>query len=163
VKTDSQFINTLEDQIRERGAMDVLISDRAKIEISKKVKDLLRAYRIKDHQSEPHHQHQNFAENWYGTVKQWVNAIMKSMGASPNMWLLCVLHVCWLLNMVFSLALRGIPPLQALNGQTVDISAALCYTFNQHIFYVTPDPSNSNRKIKRFGRWVGYSPMLEML
>ena len=53
VKSDNQFINTLEDQIRERGAMDLLISDRAQVEISKKVHDLLRAYRIKDYQSEP--------------------------------------------------------------------------------------------------------------
>ena len=47
VKRDGQFINTLEDQIRERGAMDMRISDRATVEISKKVKDVLRAYRIK--------------------------------------------------------------------------------------------------------------------
>jgi hypothetical protein len=157
VKSDGQFINTLEDQIRERGAMDLLISDRAQVEISKKVKDLLRAYRIKDYQSEPHHQHQNFAENRYGTVKRWVNTIMNRTGATPAMWFLCVAYVCWLLNMVASPALDGIPPLQALTGQTVDISAALFYTFTQRIIYVTPDPKNPRRKLERFGRWVGYA------
>ena len=95
VKLDSQFINTLEDQIRERGAMDLLISDSAKSEISKKVKDLLRAYCIKDYQSESQHQHQNFAENRYGTIKCWVNTIMNRTGAHPSTWLLlcslCVL------------------------------------------------------------------------
>ena len=55
IKSDSQFINTLEDQIRERGAMDVLISDCAQVKISKKIKDLLRGYCIKAYQSEPHH------------------------------------------------------------------------------------------------------------
>ena len=34
MKTDKEFINTLEDQIRKRGAMDKLISDRAQVEMS---------------------------------------------------------------------------------------------------------------------------------
>jgi hypothetical protein len=37
MKTDKEFVNALEDNIRHRGAMDKLISDRAKAEISKKV------------------------------------------------------------------------------------------------------------------------------
>ena len=43
MKTDSQFINTLEGQIRERGAMSKLVSDCAQVEISKRVIDVLRA------------------------------------------------------------------------------------------------------------------------
>jgi hypothetical protein len=34
MSNDKQFINTLEDNIRYRGAMDKLISDRAQLEIS---------------------------------------------------------------------------------------------------------------------------------
>ena len=41
VKTDKQFVNTLEDNIRQRGAMDKLLSDGAKAEISNRVKDIL--------------------------------------------------------------------------------------------------------------------------
>ncbi|EEC43775.1 predicted protein [Phaeodactylum tricornutum CCAP 1055/1] len=62
MKTDKEFVNALEDHIRYRGAMDKLISDRAQAEISKKVTDITRAYHIDQWQSEPHHQHQNFAE-----------------------------------------------------------------------------------------------------
>ena len=36
-----QFVNILEDNIRRRGAMDKLLSDSAKTEISKKVMDIL--------------------------------------------------------------------------------------------------------------------------
>ena len=43
-----KFVNTLEDNIHRCGAMDTLISDSAKIEISHKVKDILRAYNIND-------------------------------------------------------------------------------------------------------------------
>ena len=35
MKTGKQFVNTLEDNIRRRGAMDKLLSDSAKTEISK--------------------------------------------------------------------------------------------------------------------------------
>ena len=62
MKSNSDFVSTLEDNIRSRGAMDKLLSDRAQEEISKKVKDILRAYCIDEWQSEPGHQHQNPAE-----------------------------------------------------------------------------------------------------
>ncbi|HET7637806.1 MAG TPA: hypothetical protein VFK47_03615, partial [Ktedonobacteraceae bacterium] len=53
MKTDKEFVNTLEDNIRKRGAMDLLISDRAQAEVSKKAHDILRSYHIRDWQSEP--------------------------------------------------------------------------------------------------------------
>ena len=42
--------------------MDKLISDSARVETSKRVKDILRALIIDDWQSEANYQHQNFAE-----------------------------------------------------------------------------------------------------
>ena len=45
-KSGKQFVNTLEDNIRRQGAMDKLLSDSAKTEISNKVMDILRAYHI---------------------------------------------------------------------------------------------------------------------
>ena len=62
IKSTKQFINTLSDNIRNREAMDTLISDGVKYEISKQVTDLLRSIFILDYQSEPYHQHQNKAE-----------------------------------------------------------------------------------------------------
>ena len=62
MKSDKQFVNTLEDNIRTRRAMDKLISDRAQVEISKRVLDILRALFIDYWQSEPHRQYQNPAE-----------------------------------------------------------------------------------------------------
>ena len=62
IKSTKQFINILSDNIRKRGAMDTLISDGGKYEISKRVTDLLRSLLIQDYQSEPYHQHQNKAE-----------------------------------------------------------------------------------------------------
>ena len=56
LKSQKQFVNTLEDIIRFRGAMTKLISDYAKVEISNKVKDILRMYHSSSWNSEPYHQ-----------------------------------------------------------------------------------------------------------
>ena len=69
IKTQKQFINTLADKVHQRGAMDTLISDGGSYEVSKKVTDFLRYLLIADYQSEPYHQHQNKAEQCYGTAK----------------------------------------------------------------------------------------------
>ena len=45
-KSGKQFVNTLEENIRRRGAMDKLLSDSAKTEISNEVMDILRAHHI---------------------------------------------------------------------------------------------------------------------
>jgi hypothetical protein len=62
MKTEKQFVNTLEDQILRRGAPTTLISDSAKVEKSDRAKGVLRGYGIKSWQSEPNHQHQNSCE-----------------------------------------------------------------------------------------------------
>jgi hypothetical protein len=40
IKTDKEFVNTLEDNIRERGAMGKLISDCARVETVTRIKDI---------------------------------------------------------------------------------------------------------------------------
>ena len=62
IKTDKQFVNTLEDNIIHRGAPNKLISDRAQVFISNKIVDILCTLCIGSWQSEPHQQQQNPAE-----------------------------------------------------------------------------------------------------
>jgi hypothetical protein len=57
-----EFVNTLEDNIREWGAMSKLISDCAKAKMSERVKQILQALVISAWYSEPYHENQNFAE-----------------------------------------------------------------------------------------------------
>ena len=71
--TDGDYVDCLLDVMRRYGAMDQIISDRAQAEVSDRVKDILRVYGIKDWQSEPHHQHQNYAERAYQEVKKFAN------------------------------------------------------------------------------------------
>ena len=53
IKSQKQFINTLYDNIKTRGAMDIIITEDGKYEISMKVADLLRSLFIKQYESEP--------------------------------------------------------------------------------------------------------------
>jgi hypothetical protein len=69
LRTDTEFVNTLEDNIQEWGSMDKLISDCAKAEMSEHAKQILRALVISAWYSEPYHENQNCAENRYASIK----------------------------------------------------------------------------------------------
>ena len=161
IKSTKQFINTLSDNIRKRGAMDTLISDGGKYEISKRVTDLLHSLFIQDYQSEPYHQHQNKAENRFGLAKRYTNTVMNTSGCPACCWLLCLQYICVVLNHLASPTLQGICPVQALEGTTPDISFLLHFSFYEPVYYridsSEPDlnfPSSSNEKK---GYWVGFA------
>jgi hypothetical protein len=148
-------VNTLEDNIRERGDMDKLFSDCAKAEISERVKQNLRPLCISAWHSEPYHGNQNLAENRYATIKTTTNRVLNLSDDPADTWLLALMYVCLLLNHLASSALGWKTPIQALTGQTPDISKFLHFSFYEpvyyHLYYNTY-PSASN---KEQGWWVG--------
>ena len=161
IKSTKQFINTLSDNIRKRGAMDTLISDGGRYEISKRVTDLLRSLFVQDYQSEPYHQQQNKAENCFGLAKRYTNTVMNTSGCPACCWLLCLQYICVVLNHLASPTLQGICPVQALEGTTPDVSFMLHFSFYEPVYYridsSEPDlnfPSSSNEKK---GYWVGFA------
>ena len=141
LKSQKQFVNTLEDIIRFRGAMTKLISDYAKVEISNKVKDILRMHHSSSWNSEPYHQNQNPSEGRYCTLKGWTNTIMNRSGAPADCWLLCMIHASYILNHLSCEALGGNVPLGMLYGVSPDISILLLYTFYQPVFYASHNQS----------------------
>ena len=80
IKSTKQFINTLSDNIRKWGAMDTLISDGGKYDISKGVTDLLHSLFIQDYQSESYHQDQTKTETCFGLAKRCTNTAMNTSG-----------------------------------------------------------------------------------
>jgi hypothetical protein len=126
---NAEFVNTLEDVIRKREAMDKLISDSAKVEISKQVLDILRALCINDWQSKPQYQHQNYAERRWGTLKTNVEWYMNWRNVQANVWLLCTEWCADVMNMTAEKSIGWQTPLEVLPGETTDISIALCFLF----------------------------------
>ena len=143
--------------------MTKLISDYAKVEISNKVKDILRMYHSSSWNSEPYHQNQNPAEGRYCTLKSWTNTIMSRSGAPANCWLLCMIHASYILNHLSCEALAGNVPLGMLYGVSPDISIILLYTFYQPVYNATHNQSYPSASEERAARWVGLANMLVML
>ena len=97
MQSSKQFVNSLEDNIRVKGAMSMLMNGYAQVEISNKVKDILRMYHSRSWHSEPFHQNQNTSEWRYRTMESWTNTILNRTGAPANCWLLYISYVCYLL------------------------------------------------------------------
>ena len=111
--------------------MSKLISDYVQVEISNKVRDILRIYHCISCHSESYHQNQNPSEWHYRTIKAWTNTILNRTGAPANCWLLCMSSMRCLLDHISCESLKGQIPLTRINGVTPDISILMMYTFYQ--------------------------------
>ena len=161
IKSTKQFINTLSDNIRKWGAMDTLISDGGKYDISKGVTDFLHFLVIQDYQSESYHQDQNKAKNCFGPDKRYTNTVMNTSGCLACCWLLCLQYICVVLHHLASPTLQGICPVQALQGTTPDISFMLHYSFYEPVYYSIdssePDLNFTSSSNEDKGYWVGFA------
>ena len=149
MKTETEVPDTILDFIRHYGAMDGLMSDKAKSETSFAVRDILRLYTIKDHQSEPHYQHQNPVERCIQDINRTVKSIMDRVACPSGYWLLCTLYVIGLLNVLINS--KGLIPLQVVTGYQVDISPYLDFHFWEEVFVEDP------RGGEQLARWCGPS------
>lgn len=163
MNSEKEFVNTLEDQIRKRGAMNKLLSDSAAVEISKRVNDILRALLIPSWQSEPQYQHQNPAEWRWKHVKRNSNWYMNTRNVPPEAWLLCMTWIADVMNHTSEKSLNWKPPLQVLTGETIDISIILTFLF-WDVVYVQRYPDTkysgqvgSEKSSEVRGRFVGFA------
>ena len=154
MKTENEMKDTLQDFIRKWGAPHSLLSDNAQSEIGHAVKEILRAYNIKDLQTEPHHPNQNPAERRIQEVKKLVNWILDHTGAPECLWELCLQYSCYLLNRLSHAKLNDRTPYEKAIGDTPDISALLQFHFYQPILYYDKTASFPSTK-EHLGWWVG--------
>ena len=73
-------------------------------------------------QSEPNHQHQNYAERKIQDVKSTTNIIMDRTGAPNYTWYLALKYVAKLLNHLAPKTLKNKTPIEMAFGVTPDIS-----------------------------------------
>ena len=135
MKSETQMPETLQDFIREWGAMQGLKSDNAKAQLSAKVLDILRMYNIKDMQSEAYQQNQNYAENRIGYVKATVNILLDRTGSPANLWYLCMQYVVYCLNRLAHKPIDNRTPMEVAFGETPDISSLLVFLWHQPVYY----------------------------
>jgi len=150
MRTESEMPSTMEDFIRDHGAMQGLFSDNAKVQVSQAVKNIQRMYCIKDAQNEPHYEHQSNVERRVQDVKRLTKNVMDCTGCPAPYWLLAVLFVVSLMNHMVNV--NDVIPHSAVTGQATDISQFLSFHFWQEVFFEEPG------KPERHGRWVGFEP-----
>jgi uncharacterized protein YukE len=134
IKSDKQIVKMVLDNITQCSAPTKLISDRAQVEISERVKQVLRPLHISTWQSELHQQHQNPAKRQYQNIKRLCNTILDHSGAPAYTWLLCLMYVCFLLNNTWCEMVHDIPICMS-TGSTNDICPLLCFHFWEPVYY----------------------------
>ena len=144
MKTKSQFVNTLLDNIRQRGAMDCLITDHAAEQMSQRVLDVLRHLLIDSWTSEPHQQRQNFAERRWHDVKRIATWLMGYKGVPPDCWLLCLEYVADVMNLTAIESLHtGVHPLSASLDRNLTPASSCCsLSTTKYTIPVTPRPNS---------------------
>jgi hypothetical protein len=146
-------VATFEDFIRDVGAPYLFFTDNANAETCNRVKEILRIYTIKDHQSEPHNQHQNYAERRIQIIKQRTNTIMDRTGTPACFWLLAALFVIGLLNVCSSDSLNNNTPHTKVYGTLGDLSPYLQFCWWEPVFYSADDSFPATKE--RAGIWAG--------
>ena len=93
-------------------------------------------------------------------VKRWVNTIMNLSGCPASAWYLCSQYGIHVVNHLASPTLKGQTPLQALTGQTPDISHLMYFQFWEPIYFKIdkeePDYAYPSLSNEQKGRWVDF-------
>jgi hypothetical protein len=124
----------------EHGAMELLISDGAKEQVGKhtEFQAKLKKYDIKSKVSERERSNQNPAEGVIREIrKKWYRQIFRT-NCSRRLWNYGIPCVCAIMRMTASYAgtLQGRTPMEALTGETPDISEHLDFGFYDLVWYI---------------------------
>lgn len=154
-ESDKKFPVALLNHIRKYGAMDQLISDNAKAELSARVVEILNTYGIPHFMSEPHNKNQNFAERVWQQVKDMVEKILNMSNAPPECWLLALEYACFIMNHTAFERLNWRTPTEWLLGYTPDITVLLIFYFWEPVYYKQLDAKFPTDSREALGRFVG--------
>jgi hypothetical protein len=157
VPKKSDCHETLDSFVNDYGAMDLLISDGSAeqcgpgTEFQKKVQK----YQIQHKRSEKERPNQNPAEGVIREVrKKWYRTMFKT-NCPKRLWTYGVPYVCALMRMTASYAgrLQGRTPIEAVLGETPDISEYLDFGFYDWVWFKR-DAGIGEIEI---GKWLGVS------
>ena len=91
MKTESEGPQAYEDFIREEGCPTLLRRDNSKMQTGDDFTSINRHFCIKDGYTEPHHPHQNPAENHAARwLKHHAQTVMNITGAPDYVWPVCL-------------------------------------------------------------------------
>ena len=153
--SDKRFPVALMNHTRRYGAMDLLISDNAKAEISQRVQEILGTMGINSWTSEAENKNLNFAERAWRDVKRMVEQLLNYSNAPAWCWLLALECACFILNHSALERLGWRTPCEWLLGYTPDISVLLQFVFYEPVYYQALEGSFPADPQEALGRFVG--------
>ena len=159
-KSDKRYPAALMNHIRRYGAMDQIISDNARAEISHRVEEILNMLQIKDWTSEPHNKNLNFAERVWRDAKRKTEFTLDSSNAPAHAWLLALECVCFISNHTALERLGWRTPTEWLLGYTPDVSVLLIFTFWEPVYYAVNEASFPSTPDEALGRCVGIADVV---
>ncbi|MGH7955311.1 MAG: reverse transcriptase domain-containing protein, partial [Gloeomargaritales cyanobacterium] len=95
-------------------------------------------YKIKEHITEPHHQHQNRTESRNRDLKRLIHRILGESGAPDRYWCYAAEHAATILNATAKATLTWRTPFEVCLGDTPDISTLYQFRFYDAVKYTTP-------------------------
>ena len=157
ITSKSQAHEPLDTFVRDYGAMDLLISDGAAEQVGKhtKFQAILRKYNITHKASERDRSNQNPAEGVIREIRRkWYRLLFKT-NCPSRLWNYGIPYVCSLMNHTASYSgrLQGRTPIEALLGETPDISEYLDFGWYDLVWY-KEDAGLGDVKL---GRFIGVS------
>ena len=159
-RSDKRYPVALMNHIRRYGAMDQIISDNAKAQISTRVEEILNMLHIKDWTSEPHNKNLNFAERVWRDAKRKTELALNFSDAPAFVWLLALEYVCFVMNHTAQESLGWRTPTEWLLGYTPDITVLLCFVFWEPVYYAVDEASFPADPDEALGRFVGISEVV---
>ena len=156
-RSDKDYPVALMHHIRKYGAMDVIVSDSAAAELSKRVQSILNIYGIKQWSSEPHNKNQNYAEREWRDIKRMVEHILNHSDAPMIVWLLALEYVCFIRNHTARERLGWRTPTEWLLGFTPDITVMLIFHFWEPVYYAANEAEWPADTREALGMFVGIS------
>ena len=154
-RSDKRYPAALMNHIRKYGAMDQIISDNAKAQISTRVEEILNLLQIKDWTSEAYNKNLNFAERCWQDCKNGTELILNYSGAPAYTWLLALKYKCFLKNHTAHESLGWRTPSEWLLGYTPDISVLLIFVFWEPVYYAVNEATWPEDPHEALGRFVG--------
>ena len=154
-RSDKDYPKALLNHIRKCGAMDVIVSDHAAAELSKRVEQILNLCGIKQWSSEAYIKNQNYSEREWRDIKRMVELILNYTDAPMFTWLLVLECVCFIRNHTARERLGWRTPVEWLLGYTPDITVMLIFHFWEPVYYAANEAEWPSDNREALGMFVG--------
>ncbi|MGH2412266.1 MAG: chromo domain-containing protein, partial [Microcystaceae cyanobacterium] len=139
LKTKDQAIRAFQSFLRDVGIPEKVLWDGAgELGKAADVQAEMLRYKIKEHITEPHHQHQNRTESRNRDLKRLIHRILGESAAPDRYWCYAAEHAATILNATAKATLTWRTPFEVCLGDTPDISTLYQFRFYDAVKYTTP-------------------------